>query len=183
MPILNGASAWSGKCVSICDECHLAHRHTGCLQPPHQCVPSLYLTQFPIPHVFHYVAIASGYYLGTSLSPEAKTYRLLADVLNDAAIITDTLSPHLATLSLSPRFPFLVPTPAAGAASPLRIVALCASGALRALCGAVAGGSKAALTVHFASAGVRPGDLGDLNAKDGSKETVLALLGMLVRFH
>ena len=132
---------------------------------------------------FHYAAIASGYYLGTSLSPEAKTYRLLADVLNDAAILTDTLSPHLATLSLSPRFPFLVPTPAAGAASPLRIVALCASGALRALCGAVAGGSKAALTVHFASAGVRPGDLGDLNAKDGSKETVLALLGMLVRFH
>lgn len=26
------------------------------------------------------------------------------------------------------------------------------------------------------------GDIGDLSAKDGSKETVLALLGMLVRF-
>ena len=63
----------------------------------------------------------------------------------------------------------------------LRIVALCLSGASRAVCGAVAGGSKAALTVHFASAGEKPGDVGDLSAKDGSKETVLALLGMLVR--
>ncbi|KAH9930524.1 DUF647-domain-containing protein [Epithele typhae] len=121
--------------------------------------------------------IVAGYYLGTSLSPEAKTYRLLADVLNDAAIVFDTLSPHLAALALSPAPPFVHAS--AHTTSRLRIAALCASGACRALCGAVAGGSKAALTVHFASAGARPGDVGDLNAKDGSKETVLALLGML----
>ncbi|KAI0765221.1 vitamin B6 photo-protection and homoeostasis-domain-containing protein [Fomes fomentarius] len=119
--------------------------------------------------------IVSGYYLGTSLYPEAKTYRLLADIFNDAAIILDTLSPYLATISLSPSSPYVIPT----TNSPLRIVALCLSGASRALCGAVAGGSKAALTVHFASAGEKPGDVGDLSAKDGSKETVLALLGML----
>ncbi|KAI0674629.1 vitamin B6 photo-protection and homoeostasis-domain-containing protein [Trametes maxima] len=119
--------------------------------------------------------IVAGYYLGTSLYPEAKTYRLLADVLNDAAIICDTLSPHLAHVSFSVTYPFLVPV----ADSPLRVVALCLSGAFRALCGAVAGGSKAALTVHFATAGEKPGDVGDLSAKDGSKETVLALLGML----
>ncbi|KAI0371375.1 DUF647-domain-containing protein [Pilatotrama ljubarskyi] len=119
--------------------------------------------------------IAAGYYLGTSLYPEAKTYRLLADVLNDAAIICDTLSPHLAHFSFSLAYPFIVPA----ADSSLRVVALCMSGAFRSLCGAVAGGSKAALTVHFATAGERPGDVGDLSAKDGSKETVLALLGML----
>ncbi|KAI0646625.1 vitamin B6 photo-protection and homoeostasis-domain-containing protein [Trametes meyenii] len=119
--------------------------------------------------------IVAGYYLGTSLYPEAKTYRLLADVLNDAAILCDTLSPHLAHVSLSLAYPFIVPV----ADSPLRVVALCLSGAFRALCGAVAGGSKAALTVHFATAGEKPGDVGDLSAKDGSKETVLALLGML----
>ncbi|KAI0711519.1 vitamin B6 photo-protection and homoeostasis-domain-containing protein [Earliella scabrosa] len=119
--------------------------------------------------------IVSGYYLGTSLYPEAKTYRLLADIFNDVAIITDTLSPYLATVTLSSQYPYVVPT----ADSPLRIVALCLSGASRALCGAVAGGSKAALTVHFATAGERAGDVGDLSAKDGSKETVLALLGML----
>ncbi|KAI0747140.1 vitamin B6 photo-protection and homoeostasis-domain-containing protein, partial [Daedaleopsis nitida] len=119
--------------------------------------------------------IVSGYYLGTSLYPEAKTYRLLADIFNDVALVTDTLSPYLATIALAPQYPYVVPA----TDSPLRIVALCVSGASRALCGAVAGGSKAALSVHFASAGERPGDVGDLSAKDGSKETVLALLGML----
>ncbi|KAI0824886.1 DUF647-domain-containing protein [Trametes gibbosa] len=119
--------------------------------------------------------IVAGYYLGTSLYPEAKTYRLLADILNDTAMICDTLSPHLAHFSFSLTYPFLVPA----IDSPLRVVALCLSGGFRSLCGAVAGGSKAALTVHFASAGERPGDVGDLSAKDGSKETVLALLGML----
>lgn len=91
-------------------------------------------------------------------------------------MVTDTLSPHLAHFSFSFSYPFLVPA----SNSALRVVALCLSGAFRALCGAVAGGSKAALTVHFATAGERPGDVGDLSAKDGSKETVLALLGMLV---
>ncbi|CCM05086.1 uncharacterized protein FIBRA_07293 [Fibroporia radiculosa] len=119
--------------------------------------------------------IVSGYYLGTSLFPEAKTYRLLADIFNDAAIVLDTLSPHLDGVVLSLRYPFVL----SGSGSSLRVSALCLSGASRALCGMVAGGSKAALTVHFASPGQGTGDVGDLNAKDGSKETVLALLGML----
>lgn len=65
---------------------------------------------------------------------------------------------------------------------PLRAVALCLSGVFRAVCGVVAGGSKAALTLHFAQPAndKGTGDVGDLSAKDGSKETVLALLGMLV---
>jgi hypothetical protein len=49
------------------------------------------------------------------------------------------------------------------------------------LCGIVAGGSKAAISLHFASPSKGKGDIGDLNAKDASKETVLALIGMLVR--
>ena len=57
------------------------------------------------------------------------------------------------------------------------MLALCLSGALRSLCGMAAGGSKAALSAHFASS---TGDLGDLNAKDSSRETVVTLLGMLV---
>jgi Vitamin B6 photo-protection and homoeostasis len=110
--------------------------------------------------------------LGTSLFPEAKMYRLLADFLNDLALIFDVLSPHLdelAAMFTSYRL-----------GSGLRITALCISGSLRALCGVVAGGSKAALTLHFATSSTNgPGDIGDLNAKDGSKETVLALLGLL----
>lgn len=119
-------------------------------------------------------AIVGAYYLGTSLVPEAKTYRLLADVLNDFAITLDTLSPYYNSFSL--HIPFLViPGPA------IRVAALCLSGSLRALCGVCAGGSKAALTVHFASTSNGPGDVGELSAKDGSKETVLGLLGLLVR--
>jgi len=99
-------------------------------------------------------------------------YRLLADFLNDFAIILDVVSPHLddfVALFTSYRF-----------GSGLRITALCLSGSLRALCGVVAGGSKAALSLHFAiSSANGSGDIGDLNAKDGSKETVLALLGLL----
>jgi hypothetical protein len=106
--------------------------------------------------------------VGPSLSPEAKTFRLLADVSNDVAIVLDTLSP----LFNSPALPIRLP----GA----RVAALCLSGALRALCGIAAGRSKAALTAHFATPTSGAGDIGDLNAKDSSKETVLALLGMLV---
>ncbi|KAJ6469339.1 vitamin B6 photo-protection and homoeostasis-domain-containing protein [Mycena sanguinolenta] len=112
--------------------------------------------------------ICAAYKMGPSLSPEAKTFRLLADVSNDAAIVLDTLSPLFNSSALLIRLPGV------------RIVALCLSGALRALCGIAAGGSKAALTVHFATPVSGAGDIGDLNAKDSSKETVLALLGMLV---
>ncbi|KAJ6470200.1 vitamin B6 photo-protection and homoeostasis-domain-containing protein [Mycena vitilis] len=105
--------------------------------------------------------ICAAYALGPLLTPEAKTFRLLADVCNDAAIVLDTLSP------------LFIASPG------VRVGALCLSGALRALCG-IAAGAKATLTVHFATPTQGTGDVGDLNAKDSSKETVLALLGMLV---
>ena len=113
------------------------------------------------------LAIYGAYAFGSSLVPEAKTYRLLADALNDAAVILDTLSPLLSSHS--------VPG--------LRVGALCLSASSRALCGIAAGGSKAAITLHFATPVDGIGDVGDLNAKDASKETVLALLGMLVCEH
>lgn len=126
-------------------------------------------------------AILAAYRIGSFLYPEAKTYRLLADILNDSAIILDTLSPLLSSESLS--LPFVsVRVPG------VRVVALCTSASLRALCGIAAGGSKAALTLHFATPhsinghNNGKGDVGDLNAKDASKETVLSLLGMLVSF-
>lgn len=83
-------------------------------------------------------------------------YRLLADILNDIAFILDCLSPA---------FP-----------KPIRVVVLSFSSVLRALCGVTAGSAKASLSAHFA----RWGNLGELNAKDSSQETVISLLGMLV---
>ncbi|PQE26248.1 DUF647 domain-containing protein [Rutstroemia sp. NJR-2017a BBW] len=93
--------------------------------------------------------------LGTALEPECKMYRLAADVFNDAAMILDCLSPALPKAS--------------------RVVLLSFSSVLRALCGVAAGSSKASLSAHFAT----QGNLGELNAKDSSQETIISLLGML----
>lgn len=82
-------------------------------------------------------------------------YRLLADILNDFAFVLDCLSPA---------FPKSV-----------RVLVLSFSSVLRALCGVAAGSAKASLSAHFA----RWGNLGELNAKDSSQETVISLMGML----
>lgn len=92
---------------------------------------------------------------GTALEPECKMYRLLADILNDFAFVLDCLSPY---------FPKSV-----------RVFVLSTSSILRALCGVAAGSAKASLSAHFA----RWNNLGELNAKDSSQETVISLLGML----
>ncbi|KAI1147259.1 vitamin B6 photo-protection and homoeostasis-domain-containing protein [Nemania diffusa] len=94
--------------------------------------------------------------LGQAIEPECKRYRFLADIFNDAAMVLDVLSPALP-------------------AGPARVAALCASGVLRALCGVSGASAKASLSAHFA----RSGNLAELNAKDGSQETVVSLLGML----
>ncbi|KAM3420867.1 hypothetical protein BST61_g4106 [Cercospora zeina] len=92
---------------------------------------------------------------GLSLEPECKMYRLLADILNDAGFILNCLSPM---------FP-----------KPTRVMILSTSGILSSLCGVAAGSAKASLSAHFA----KQGNLGELNAKDSSQETVISLAGML----
>ena len=92
---------------------------------------------------------------GMSLEPECKMYRLLADILNDTGFVLDCLSPI---------FP-----------KPTRVVILSFSSILRSLCGVAAGSAKASLSAHFA----KQGNLGELNAKDSSQETVISLAGML----
>ncbi|KAI1210807.1 vitamin B6 photo-protection and homoeostasis-domain-containing protein [Annulohypoxylon truncatum] len=93
---------------------------------------------------------------GQAIQPECKFYRFLADIVNDAALFLDVLAPAL------PTYP--------------KVLALCGAGVLRALCGISGGAAKAELSAHFA----KNGNLAELNAKDGSQETVISLLGMLV---
>ncbi|KAI1329340.1 vitamin B6 photo-protection and homoeostasis-domain-containing protein [Xylariaceae sp. FL0255] len=93
--------------------------------------------------------------LGRAIEPECKFYRFLADIFNDTAMFLDVLSPALP--------------------HKLKVTALCASGVLRALCGVSGMSAKASLSAHFA----RSGNLAELNAKDGSQETVISLMGML----
>ncbi|KZF25765.1 DUF647-domain-containing protein [Xylona heveae TC161] len=94
--------------------------------------------------------------LGSSLEPECKMYRLLADIFNDCAMVLDCLSPAF------PRFS--------------RVLIFSTASVLRALCGVAAGSAKASLSAHFA----RNGNLAELNAKDASQETIISLFGMLV---
>ncbi|KIK90648.1 hypothetical protein PAXRUDRAFT_669649 [Paxillus rubicundulus Ve08.2h10] len=121
-----------------------------------------------------FTTIIAAYCFGTSLYPETKTFRFLADVFNDASTVLDTVVPYIGAIHLSESWP-IIPTGAT-----LQIIALCLSGALRSLCVLVAGGSKAALTNHFASPLTGKGDVGEVSAKDASRETVVGLSGMLL---
>lgn len=92
---------------------------------------------------------------GLRIEPDAKRYRFLADVFNDAAFFLELSSPHLGSWG--------------------KVVALGTGEALRALCGVAAGASKAALSVHFA----KQDNLSELNAKEASQETAVGLIGLL----
>ncbi|KAK8094318.1 hypothetical protein PG997_001003 [Apiospora hydei] len=92
---------------------------------------------------------------GQAIEPECKFYRFAADLFNDTAFLLDVLTPVL------PTYP--------------KIMALCAAGILRSLCGVAASAAKASLSAHFA----KNGNLAELNAKDGSQETVITLMGVL----
>ena len=89
-----------------------------------------------------------------SIEVECKMYRLAADVFNDIAMILDCCSPMLP--------------------KPFRVPFFCASSVFRTMCGVAGGSSKAILSSHFAKAD----NIGELNAKDSSQETVISLLGM-----
>ena len=93
--------------------------------------------------------------VGMGVEAECKMYRFAADVFNDTAMFFDCASPLLPKAT--------------------RLPLLCASSVFRAMCGVAGGASKATLSAHFASAD----NIGELNAKDSSQETVISLLGML----
>lgn len=95
-------------------------------------------------------------YMSGRINAEVKFYRFLADIFNDTGMLFEIISPML------PEY--------------LKIPVLCFSSALRAMCGVAGGSSKAILSAHFAV----DGNIGELNAKDGSQETLINLLGMWV---
>ncbi|OQV01338.1 hypothetical protein CLAIMM_06717 [Cladophialophora immunda] len=111
----------------------------------------LYIAQETIGRV---ATILFAYQFSQKIEAEVKFYRFFADIVNDIAFILDCLSPGLPLLG--------------------RICTLCVSNACRAVCGVSGGSSKAILSSHFA----REGNIGELNAKDGSQETVVSLVGM-----
>ncbi len=93
---------------------------------------------------------------GTELDCDSKRWRLFADLLNDAAILTDLLAP---AEILKPFFTYVV----------------CVSSFCRSLVGVAGGATRAALTQHQA----RRNNLADVSAKDGSQETLVNLSALL----
>ncbi|KAI8803023.1 vitamin B6 photo-protection and homoeostasis-domain-containing protein [Cladochytrium replicatum] len=94
--------------------------------------------------------------LSDRLDSDLKKFRFLADILNDAAVLLDVISP------------IVIPS--------FQLHVACIATLCRALCGVCAGSTKAGLSMHFA----RNGQVADLNAKDGSQETVVNLIGLLL---
>jgi hypothetical protein len=101
---------------------------------------------------------------GADLDDNAKSWRIVADVLNDVALAVELLSPALC--------------PAAGDCNAhwSYFAAVSAAETFRAVVGVAGGATRAALTQHFA---LRD-NYGDLTAKDGSQEVFVEILGSSV---
>jgi hypothetical protein len=99
--------------------------------------------------------IVFAHLMGTSIEAECKAYRMAADILTDTAMVLDCMSPW---------FP-----------SQVRFLVLCLSSILFSAAGVAGNASKSSLSGHFA----KWNNLGELNAKEGSQETVISLMGMI----
>ncbi|KAK7208420.1 vitamin B6 photo-protection and homoeostasis-domain-containing protein [Myxozyma melibiosi] len=97
---------------------------------------------------------------GSTLEQECKKFRFVADLVYNAGVICDVCAPYF------------------GVSRSTKIFFLCCSGVLKAVCGVMANGSRAALTQHFTDS--ERGSISDVSAKDASQETVISLMGMLV---
>ena len=101
--------------------------------------------------------IIFGWQSGNSFQPDVKTWRFTADILNNLGFFLDFFA---VTIAPKPYFPYL--------ASVAMVFKTC--------CWTAGGCTKAVLTSHFA----RWGNAADLDAKDGSQETLVNLVGMIV---
>ncbi|XP_068606093.1 RUS family member 1 isoform X1 [Brachionichthys hirsutus] len=99
--------------------------------------------------------IIFAWHKGSKLDSEAKTWRLVADVLNDVAMFMMILAPH---------FPACFTT------------IICIAGIFLSIVGVAGGATRAALTCHQA----HRDNMADISAKDGSQETLVNLAALLI---
>eukprot|EP00760_Papus_ankaliazontas_P001624 PhM_4_TR10541/c0_g1_i1/m.6076 len=92
---------------------------------------------------------------GSDFDNNAKTWRLVADITNDIAIMLEILSAYHPELFLA---------------------IVCVASVLKAVTGVAGGATRATLTQHFALVG----NTADVSAKDGSQETAVGLIGMFL---
>lgn len=109
--------------------------------------------------VGHVSRVFFAWHKAASLDSFSKQYRLVADVANDACLLLNLLA---ASWFLKGRFALV----------------LCVGAILRAIVSVAGSATRAAVVVHQA----RNGNVSDVAAKDGSQETAVNLLGLLVGF-
>jgi hypothetical protein len=95
------------------------------------------------------------YFSSSSFESYSKEWRLFADFLNNVGLTLDLFC------SIYPEFYFIL---------------MVISSASKACCGLIAGATKARISAHFA----RKGYLADVNAKESTQETAVALIGLVV---
>ena len=103
-------------------------------------------------------SILFSWYFARLFHVDCKRYRFLADLFNDAALILQTFSSSVTIPGL-------------------KMLVIITAGCMRALCGVCAGSAKASLTNHFAKI---DSAVPDINAKEGSQETVVYLIGLAI---
>ncbi|KAJ7943345.1 protein root UVB sensitive 3 [Quillaja saponaria] len=92
-------------------------------------------------------------YQGSNLDTNAKTWRLVADLMNDIGMLMDLVSPL---------FPSAF------------VVIVCLGSLSRSFTGVASGATRAALTQHFAL----QNNAADISSKEGSQETLATMIGM-----
>ena len=96
------------------------------------------------------------YWTSSLFDAHVKEFRLFADIINDVGLTLDMLAPYAASENV------------------LYITSLAMI--CKVMCGISAGATKGSITQHFC----KKGNMADLNAKEGTQETLVSLLGMLL---
>lgn len=100
-------------------------------------------------------SLTLAYFSSSSFESYSKEWRLFADFLNNVGLALDLFC------SIYPELYFVL---------------IVISSASKACCGLIAGATKARISAHFA----RKGYLADVNAKESTQETAVALIGLIL---
>ncbi|XP_040572501.1 RUS family member 1 [Lepeophtheirus salmonis] len=96
------------------------------------------------------------YFKGQELDSDPKKWRIIADILNDSAMAIEIVASYLPSLTFS--------------------IMACIANVFRSLVGVAGGATRTSITQHQA----RSNNISDVAAKDGSQETLVNLIGLIL---
>ncbi|KAI2503020.1 Vitamin B6 photo-protection and homoeostasis [Fragilaria crotonensis] len=101
-------------------------------------------------------ALTFSYSASSLFDGYVKEFRLFADIINDVGLTLDMLAPYFGSENIL----------YVGSAATI----------CKIMCGIAAGATKGSITQHFSTRG----NMADLNAKEGTQETLVSLVGMIL---